>query len=332
MCTYKQLLFECKHVVWAGCVKRCSISENYQQGRIVHKCMIKEGHPWHSLRLLQDCQGCREKCSKVVSSHPTDGDEKGDIKPIDGEDMEHGENHDAESHQDYEPDSTTKVGQDPQETDGQDPEPDSTTKVDQDSQETDNQDSEPDSTTKVDQESRETDDQDGWIYSLNGRLQSCRREVEIDTESSSLPDIENTEPQTLAEKDVSPVISARASKPFRSCIPQQRKTNSRLPEALPGLKNPGTPSDTKIQIKQKSDTASDKDRETARTTSALPILRAIPKPKPIDVAADSHHLSSTPRLSIPIARKSSVGKVLRLPQPTRAMNFGLLKGPDRTLI
>jgi hypothetical protein len=274
--------------------------------------MIKEGHPWHSLRLIQNCQGCRAECSEVILSHPTDEDEKGDIKPIDGEDMEHGGNHDAESHQDSEPDSTTKVDQNPQEADGQDPKPDSTTKVDQDSQETDNQ--------------------DGWIYSLNGRLQSCAGEVERDTESSSLPDAENIEPQTLAEKDVSPVISSRASEPFRSCIPQQRKTNSRLPEALQNTENPGTPSETRTPISQKSDTASDKDRETARTTSALPILRAIPKPKPIDVAVDNHHSSHTPRLSIPIARKSSVGKVLRLPQPTRAMKTGLFKVPDRTLI
>ncbi|CAH0028617.1 unnamed protein product [Clonostachys rhizophaga] len=278
-----------------------------------------------------DCQGCREKCAKVILSHLTDEGGKVDIKPMDGEDMEHGEKHDAESHQNSDPDPTAKVDQGSQEMENQDSEPDSTTKVDQNPQETDGQDSEPDSTTKVDQNSRETDSQDGWIYSLNGRLQSYGREVERDTQSPSLPYTENIEPQTLAEKDGSADMPSPAPERSRSCIPQQRKTNSRLPEALPNTENPGTPSDTRTLISQKSDTASDKDRKTARTTSALPILRAIPKPKPIDVAVDNHHSSPTLRLSIPIARKSSVGKVLRLPQPTRAMKVGLLKVPNRTL-
>ncbi|CAG9970671.1 unnamed protein product [Clonostachys byssicola] len=348
MCIYKRVFFKCNHAAWTGRVKQCTVGEDYQQRGIAHECMIKEGHPWHSWRLFKDCERCRlkkaceaflanirgyhEECSKVILSHPTNEGEKCAIKPMDGEDMEHEGNHDAESHQDSKPNSTTEVDQGSRETDNLDSEPDSATKVDHNTGETDSQDSEPDSTTQVDQDSRETDKQDGWIYSLNGRLQSYGKEVERDTESPSLPDTEKIEPRTLAEKDGSAVIPSHPLEPFRSCIPQQRKTDSQLPEALPKTKIPGTPSDTKIPISQKSNTASDKDRETARTTSALPILRAIPKPKPIDVAVDSHHSSPTPRLSIPIARKSSIAKVVRLPQPTRAMNSGLLKVPDRTLI
>ncbi|CAH0049998.1 unnamed protein product [Clonostachys solani] len=308
MCTYKRFIFECKHVVWTGRVKQCTIGEDYQQRDIVHDCMIKEGHPLHSRRLLQDCercvrlkkasdafwvniQECRDECTQVILSHPTNEGGKVDTKPMDEEDMEYGGEHDAESHQH----------------------------------------STPDSTTKVDQDSRETDNQDGWVYSLNGRLQTCGRDVERDIESLSLPDTENIEPQTLAEKDGSAVISFRVSEQFKSYIPQQQKTDSRLPEALPNMRNLGIPSDTKIQINQKSNTASDKDRETVRITSTLPTLRAIPKPKSMKVDVDNHHPGPTSRQSIPIARKPSVGKVMRLPQPTRAMSVGL-NVPDRSLI
>ncbi|VUC33826.1 unnamed protein product [Clonostachys rosea] len=354
MCIYKRFIFECKHVIWANRVKQCTIGEDYQQRDIVHDCMVKEGHPLlqdceRCVRLKKaskafwnNIQECRDECTKVILSHPTGEGGGVDVKPMDGEitkngeDTKNGGKPDAESHQGPETDSateahqgsqetknqnskpnSTEADQDSHETENQDSKPEVTTEAGQDSQEMDNEDSKPDATAKLDQDFQERDHQDGWIYSHNGRLQSCEREVERDTESPTLPDTKDIQPRTLAEKDDSAVVSPRASLQFRSCIPQQRKTDSRLPEPNVNTRNLGTPSDTKIQINQKPDTTPDKGKETGRITPTLPTLRGIPKPKLITVAVANFRPSPTSQQPVPTIQKPPVGKVMRLPQPIR---------------